>query len=181
LRSINLARINYGDLDTSGIDLDGSLLVERPWGCLKLGLAVTWINEYLSRDMNQALPLDRVGIANVTGTIPEWRIVSTIAWKLGNYGLSTTTTYTPSYQDADLLTGPLDRRLSSRALVDLQAWMDVKMDGNALLDGSTLTLGARNVFDEAPEFANAGVNLGYDFSQSELTRRFIYFRVNKRF
>jgi iron complex outermembrane receptor protein len=181
LRSINLTRMNYGDLETSGIDLDTSLLVERPWGCLKFDLAVTWIDEYLSRDMNQVLPLDRVGMANVAGTIPEWRIVGTLGWKFGDFGLSTTTTFTPSYQDADLERGALDRRLSSQALVDMQAWLDLKFEGNALLDGSTLTLGARNVFDEAPEFANAGVYLGYDFSQSDLTRRFLYFRVSKRF
>lgn len=181
VRSIDLTRINYGDLDTSGIDLDASLLVQGPWGCLNLGLAVTWIDEYLSRDMNQVLPLDRVGIANVAGTIPEWRIVGTVGWKLADFGLSTTTTFTPSYQDADPWTGPLDRRLSSRTLVDLQAWVDLKSEGNALLNGSRLTLGARNVFDRAPEFANAGASLGYDISQSELTGRFIYFRVSKHF
>jgi iron complex outermembrane receptor protein len=182
LRSITLRRINYGDLDTSGIDLNAGLLLENhPWGCLKVDLAVTWIDKYLSRDMNQTLPLDRVGIANVAGTIPEWRVVGTVGWKLGNLGLSTTTTYTPSYQDADPLLGPIDRRLSARAIVDLQAWMDLSMEGNSLLDGSTLTLGARNLFNDSPEFAVAGANLGYDFSQNELTRRFVYFRVSKRF
>lgn len=181
LRSINLKRMNYGDLDTSGIDLDASIKTERTWGCLKLDLAVTWINEYLSRDMNQALPLDRVGIANVGGTIPEWRIVGTLGWKFGEFGLSTTTTYTPSYQDADSLMGPLDRRLSSRALVDLQAWLELESGSNALLDGSTLTLGARNVFDEEPDFSKAGANVGYDYSQGELTGRFMYFRLSKRF
>lgn len=181
LRSINLTRINYGDLDTSGIDLDGSFLVERPWGCLKLDMAVTWIDEYLSRDMNQVLPPDRVGVANVAGTIPEWRVVGSVGWKLGDFGLSTTTTFTSSYQDADLERGPLDRRLSSRTVVDLQAWMDLHIEGNALLDESTLTFGARNVLDEEPEFANAGVYLGYDFSQGDLTGRFVYFRLSKRF
>ena len=181
-RSIKLSRINYGDLDTSGVDLDASLLLkERSWGCLKLDLAVTWIDEYHSRDMNQVLPVDRVGIANVAGTIPEWRVVGTVGWKLGDFGVSSTTTFTPSYQDADLLRGPLDRQLSSRVLVDLQAWMDLNMAGNALLDGSTLRLGARNLFDETPEFANAGANLGYDFSQADLTGRFVYFRITKRF
>jgi iron complex outermembrane receptor protein len=181
LRSINLSRMNYGDLDTSGIDLDASLKVERPWGCLKLDLAVTWVDEYLSRDMNQVLPLERVGIANPTGTIPEWRIVGTVGWKWGDFGLSTTTTFTPSYQDADLTTGPVDRRLSSRTLLDVQAWMELNMEGNALFDKSTLTLGARNVSNEAAEFATAGAYFGYDVSQSELTRRFIYFRISKRF
>lgn len=182
LQSINLTRINYGDLDTSGIDLDASLLLEdRPWGCLKLDLAVTWIDEYLSRDMNQVLPVDRVGIANVAGTIPEWRIVGTVGWKLHDFGVSTTTTYTPSYQDADFWRGPLDRRLGSQTLVDLQAWLDLNSEGSALLDGSTITVGARNLFDESPEFANAGANLGYDYSQSELTGRFMYLRISKRF
>lgn len=181
VRSIDLMRVNYGDLETSGIDLDGSFLMERDWGCLKLDLATTWVQEYISRDMNQVLPLDRVGIANVQGTIPEWRTVGTISWKLGDFGASTTTTFIPSYQDADLVVGPLDRRISSQTIVDLQAWMDLKLEGNALLDGSTVTLGARNLFDEGPDFANAGVSLGYDFSQSELTRRFVYFRVSKKF
>jgi iron complex outermembrane recepter protein len=181
LRSINLSRINYGDLETSGIDLDASLQLDRAWGCLKFDLAVTWIHEYRSRDMNQVLPLDRVGIANVQGTIPEWRTVGTVGWKFGDFGVSTTTTFIPSYQDADVTKGPLDRRISSQTLIDLQAWMDLDIGGNALLDGSTLTLGARNLFDKVPDFANAGVSLGYDFSQGELTRRFIYFRVAKRF
>lgn len=131
--------------------------------------------------MSQVLPLDRVGIANVAGTIPEWRMVGTVGVKLGDVGVSITTTFTPSYQDADVWTGPLDRRIDSQILVDLQAWMDLNMEGSVLLDGTTLTVGTRNVFDQAPEFANAGAALGYDFSQSDLTRRFIYFRLSRRF
>lgn len=181
LRSINLSRMNYGELDTSGIDLDMSFRVERPWGCFKLEWSVTWVDEYLSRDMNRVLPVDRVGIANVAGTIPEWRTVGTLSWKHGQFGASTTATYTPSYQDTDLALGPLDRRIGSQAIVDLQTWVDLKFEGNALLDGSTLTLGARNLFDKVPEFANVGVSFGYDFSQADLTRRFVYFRVSKRF
>jgi iron complex outermembrane receptor protein len=131
--------------------------------------------------MNQALPLDRVGIANVQGTIPEWRAVGTLTWKLRRFGASTTTTFVPSYQDADVWTGPLDRRIASQTVVDLQAWIDLDMAGAALLDGSTLTVGARNLFDRAPEFAHAGASFGYDISQSDLTGRFLYFRLRKRF
>lgn len=181
LRSIDLSRLNYGDLDTSGIDLDTSVQVERDWGCLRFDLAVTWIDEYRSRDMNQVLPSDRVGIANAQGTIPEWRAVSTLGWKLGDFGVSTTTTFIPSYQDADFIRGPLNRRISSQTLVDLQTWIDLDLGANALLDGATLTFGARNLFDKAPEFANVGLSLGYDFSQNELTRRFLYMRLSKRF
>jgi iron complex outermembrane recepter protein len=181
LRSVDITRVNYGKLETSGIDLDASFLMERMHGTFQLNLALTWIEKYLSRDMNQVLPLDRVGIANVQGTIPDWRAVGTVTWKLGGFGASTTATFTPSYQDADVATGVLDRNISSQTLVDLQAWMDLGLEGDSLFEGSRLTLGARNVFDRSPEFANAGGPLGYDFSQGELTQRFVYFRFNKRF
>lgn len=180
LRSLNLLRVNYGDLQTSGIDFDTSLLLAPgARSCVKLDLAVTWIDEYRSRDLNQILPADRVGIANLQGTIPEWRVVGSITWKLGNLGTSTTATFVPSYQDADLWTGPLDRRIGSQTLVDIQSWID--LGGLDLLEGSTLTLGARNVFDRQPDFANAGASAGYDMSQSTLTGRFVYLRLGKRF
>ena len=179
VRSIDLRRVNYGALDTSGIDFDTSFAVERPWGSLRFDLAATWVDEYLSRDMNQVLPLDRVGIANVQGTIPEWRVIGKATWKLGAFGVSNTTTFVPSYQDAHWWTGALDRRIGSQTLVDLQTWVEFRE--RALLDGLTLTLGARNLFDVKPEFALAGASLGYDFSLGDLTGRFTYLRLGRRF
>jgi iron complex outermembrane recepter protein len=181
LRSIDITRVNYGDLETSGIDFDGSVQVERHWGCLQLDLGVTWVDEYRTHDMNPGLPVERVGIANAQGTIPEWRAIGTLSWKLGAFGASTTATRTPSYRDSDLALGTLDRRIGSQTLVDVQLWTDLNLGGNALFEGSTIALGARNLFDESPEFSNSGASLGHDISQSELTRRFVYFRIGKRF
>ncbi|HEY0686246.1 MAG TPA: TonB-dependent receptor [Steroidobacter sp.] len=181
LRSIDLTRANFGELDTSGVDLEASFSVGSDFRGLQFKLSTTWVNDYSIRDMNQALPADRVGIANIQGTIPQWRVVGTMGGRLGAFGASTTATFTPSYQDADVWTGPLDRRIRSRVLVDLQAWMDLDILGTALLDDATVMLGARNVFDVAPEFANAGAAFGYDVSQNDLIGRFIYFRLSKRF
>lgn len=180
LRSMNLQLLNYGDLQTSGIDFETSLTIGPiSASCVKLDLAVTWIDEYRSRDLNQMLPVDRVGIANLQGTIPEWRVVGSVAWKFGDYGVSSTATFVPSYQDADFWTGPLGRRIGSQTLIDLQAW--IALGGIDLLEGSTLTLGARNLFDRQPAFANAGASAGYDMSQGTLTGRFLYVRLGKRF
>lgn len=181
LRSIDLTRTNYGDLDTSGVDIDMSLMKERDWGYFKASLAATWVDEYSSRDMNPVLPLDRVGIANLQGTIPEWRVIGTLSGKYRNFGASTTTSFTPPYQDADLVDGPLDRHIRSQVIVDFQTWAELRMQSAPLLNQATLILGVRNLFDRSPDFANAGTQLGYDVSQSDLTRRFIYFRINKRF
>jgi outer membrane receptor protein involved in Fe transport len=75
----------------------------------------------------------------------------------------------------------MDRRIGSQTLADFQTWADLDFEGSAFLDGSTITLGARNVFDTSPRFANAGGAYGHDISQSELTGRFIYVRIRKRF
>jgi iron complex outermembrane recepter protein len=182
LHSVEITRLNYGSLETSGIDLETSFLIDGKSGDLQLDLSLTWVEKYQSRDMNQVLPLDRVGIANVQGTIPEWRAVGSVAWKSDRFGASTTATFTPSYRDADLtMRGPLDRRISSQILLDLQAWIGLSLQGESLFDGSRFTLGARNVFDAAPEFANVGSILGYDYSQTELTGRFMYLRFSKQF
>lgn len=181
LRSLDLSLINYGDLQTSGVDLDASATVDGNYGSLHANLSATWVHEYRVRDMNQALPLDRVGIANMQGTIPKWRIVGSLAWESQSLGASTTATFTPSYQDADVWYGPLDRHIGSQTLVDLQAWVDLHIAGTPLLDGTRVTLGALNVCDVAPHFANAGASLGYDISQADLTGRFIYFRITTRF
>jgi iron complex outermembrane receptor protein len=140
------------------------------------------LDNYQTTALMGALPLDRVGIANSQGTIPQWRAVGSVAWKHGDLGVSTTTTFVPSYQDSDWWTGPLDRRIGSQVLVDVQTWLDLRAEGFMdFVDGSTLTLGARNVFDDRPEFANAGGSEGYDISQNDLIGRFIYFRISKRF
>jgi hypothetical protein len=117
----------------------------------------------------------------VQGTIPRWRSVGTLSSKLGDIGASITTTFTPSYRDADIVKGPLDRHIGAQTLVDVQVSLDLHSDSNPLLDRSTLVWGARNVFDQGPDFANAGAFLGYDISQSELTGRFVYMRIIKRF
>jgi iron complex outermembrane receptor protein len=178
MRLIDLTPVNYGDLETSGVDLGASLSIDRSWGRWNLNVETTWVDEYSSRDMNPALPRSRVGIANMQGTIPESRTIGTVGFEHGRYGVSTTATYVPAYRDSDLQ-GPLDRYISAQLLVDLQA--SVNLEGNDLIEGSTVTIGARNLFDREPDFANVGMSLGYDISQTELTRRFIYLRVGKRF
>lgn len=170
LRSIDLRRLNFGYLETSGIDLDASLQIRDSF---QLNLGLTWVREFLSRDLNPILPLQRVGIANIQGTIPAWRAVGSLAWRRMDFGASTTATLVASYHDADVWEGPLPRQIGSQFLLDVQAW--------AGLSGSIVTFGARNVLDRAPEFANAGASFGYDASQSELTRRIFYCRLSKRF
>lgn len=180
LVSLDLSRMNYGSLDTSGVDLEMSYLIERGLSCT---LAATWVDEYVSRELFSTFPEERVGIAHILGTVPKWRVVGTLTWKSHDFGASTTVRFTPPYQDAELAVGWLDRGLPSRTVVDLQSWLELgSMVGEgSFFAGSMLTLGLMNATNEAPDFARIGGAAGYDVSQADLTQRFAYLRFSKRF
>jgi iron complex outermembrane receptor protein len=176
LQTLDISLLNFGQLETSGIDLDLSYGV----GHLQAALSATWVDEYASRDL-APLSLDRVGIASLQGTVPEWRVVGSLTWQGRGWGVSTTATFTPTYRDADL-TGAMDRRLPSRTIVDLQTWLDLeKLFDPPLFYGLKLTAGTLNLFDEDVDFANVGQSLGFDITQADMKQRFAYLRITKSF
>ncbi|WP_161965712.1 TonB-dependent receptor plug domain-containing protein [Steroidobacter cummioxidans] len=181
LQSLDISLINYGRLDTSGVDLDLSYRVAGKLGQLQAALSATWVNDYAARDLTPLPTADRVGIANLLGTVPEWRLVGSLTWDGSGWGASTTTTFTPRYRDADL-TGVLNRHLPSRTIFDVQAWLALdRLFDPALFHSMKLTAGALNVFDEDVDFANVGLGLGFDISQADLRQRFAYLRITKSF
>lgn len=181
LQSVDISLLNYGRLKTSGIDLDLSYSAAGRLGRLEAKLSTTWVDEYASQDLAPIESSDRVGIANYLGTIPEWRLTGSLTWEGSGGGISTTATFTPSYQDSDL-TGPLNRRLPSRTILDIQAWLELGwLFDPAFCDGLKVTAGALNLMDEAVDFANAGLVFGFDVSQADLKQRFAYLRITKSF
>jgi iron complex outermembrane receptor protein len=181
LQSVDLSLLNYGRLETSGIDLDLSYGISGRLGHLQSALSATWVDEYFSQDLAPIQSSDRVGIANYLGTIPEWRLIGSLTWDRNSWGVSTTATFTPSYQDSDL-TGVLDRRLPSRTIIDMQVWLELdRLFDPGFFNGMRITAGASNLFDEDVDFANAGLTFGYDVSQADLRQRFTYLRLTKSF
>jgi iron complex outermembrane receptor protein len=181
LQSVDISLLNYGRLETSGVDLDLSYRVVGALGQLQTALSATWVDKYASHDLAQIASPDRVGIANYVGTIPEWRVVGSLTWEGSGWGVSTTATYTPSYQDSDIA-GPLDQRLPSRTVVDMQAWLELeRLFGPAGFHHLKVTAGALNFFDKDVDFANAGLMYGFDVSQADLKQRFTYLRITKSF
>lgn len=181
LQSLDTSLLNYGRLETSGIDFDLSCRVSGKLGSLQAALAATWVDDYVPDDLSPARGLDRVGIASLDGTIPEWRLVGSLTWQGRAWGASTTATFTPSYWDADL-TRPLNRRLPSRTVIDTQAWLEPgRLFDSGWLGGLKLTVGALNLLDEDVDFAKVGLGLGFDVSQADLRQRFAYLRITKAF
>ncbi len=181
LQSVDMTLLNNGRLETSGIDVDLSYRIVESVGHLQAALSATWVDKYASQGIAAIQSSDQVGIANYLGTIPEWRLIGSLTWEGNGWGVSTTATFTPSYQDSDQ-SGPLGRRLPSRTIMDMQAWLDLgRLFDPAAFDALKVTAGAINLLDEEVDFANAGARYGFDISQADLKQRFAYLRITKSF
>jgi outer membrane receptor protein involved in Fe transport len=180
---IDVSRMNFGRLRTSGIDLGLHYEKENSFGEFAANLVATWIGEYETVDVPATPAVDRVNLANdVAGTITKWRAVGGLDWDRGPLSTTMHVRYIPSYDDTrgGVRNG---RRVAAQTFVDLQAAVDLgKMDsGRAFLRGVQLTAGASNLFDQQPEFAEVGGPQGYDMSQGDLKGRFWYVRLGKTF
>ncbi|HEY0681676.1 MAG TPA: TonB-dependent receptor [Steroidobacter sp.] len=182
LLQLDVSRMNFGRLTTSGIDVEANYEIATRWGDFMPRLSATWVSEFNSVDEPLANAVNHVGVASLSGTIPRWRVVGGLSWTRNGVGVSTTFDWLPGYMDADAdgLTG---RRLPSRTLVDVQASLDMngRFGAGAMWDDLKLQVGVRNIFDELPPFSEIGFAYGYDSSQGDLTGRFGYLRFTKGF
>ncbi len=186
LLSIDSTLINFGRLETSGIDLDVTASFGGALGAFTPRLAATWVDRYQTSDLPGAPTVDRVGIANTQGTIPRWRATGSLLWQLRGVSLSTTLRYTSAYDDADVMSGGTlnGRRVASQTLADAQvgvAFGDLLSRGAGLFEGLTLRVGAENVFDERPALSEIGTVSAFDVSQADLRQRFVYVALSKEF
>ncbi|MGQ0835349.1 MAG: TonB-dependent receptor plug domain-containing protein [Gammaproteobacteria bacterium] len=185
LLEIDTTNINFGSLDTSGVDGEVSLPFDTAYGRVTASVAATWVEEYRVTDLPSTPVVDRVGLASTQGTIPEWKGVATLTWELRGFDLAATTRLLSSYDDVnsrDIATG---RRVGSLTLVDLSASVDVGESlagrGSSLLEGLVIRAGVTNLFDEAPKFSEVRFAEGFDPSQGNLVQRFGYVSVSKAF
>lgn len=182
LLQLDISRMNFGRLTTSGIDLEASYDLATSFGTFTPRVSATWVDEYVAVDIPGQAPIDRVGIAHTSGSIPRWRAVGSLGWQRGGLGLSTTLDWRPAYMDANA-SGLTGRKLPARTLVDLQGTLELDrlLPPGKLWEDLKLQLGVRNAFDEQPAFAEIGYAIGFDSSQGDLAGRFSYLKLSKGF
>lgn len=179
---IDASRLNFGKLETSGIDFTVAYTRQTRFGQLTPTLSATWVDEFRTRDLPGAQDVDRVGVADRLGTITDWRAVAGLTWSFGRIGLSTFARYVASYEDATPA-GRTGRIIPSQTLVDAQFSLDLGelLGAAAPWKDFELRLGATNVFDKEPPFAEVGGLSGYDLSQGDLKQRFMYVKLLSSF
>lgn len=181
--AIDTSRVNFGVLETSGIDAQISYAFDTALGRFAPSVSATWVDSYEASQAPGTPPVERVGVANVAGTIPEWRGVLGVTWNRRSLAASLNARYVHGYKDATLSGAALDRNIPSQTFVDAQASIDIgTLDaaGSKWLSGLKLSAGVWNLFDRAPHFSDMS-NFGYDLSQGDLRQRFMYVRLGKTF
>jgi len=175
LLSLDGSSINYGSLKTSGIDISASASFDLRTFRLTPNVAVTWVDRYVVADLPGTPAVDRVGVANSQGTVPEWIAVASLVASTSTFDLSATVRYVSSYDDVNTLGATTGRRVGSTAVVDVQSSMNLqRIFPNVGLGQANLRFGIRNLFNLQPPFATAGGAAGYDPTQGNLRGRFAY-------
>ncbi len=185
LVSVDISRVNFGRIDTRGADVSVNYGFESKSGEWRLSLAATWVDRYLSDELPGQAPTNRVGVANVFGTITRWTGNAGVNWTRGPWGADVIGRYVAAYDDAvGVAAAPTGRRMPGQTFVDVQLrWDSAGSSGttSAWWGGLRLTLGASNVLDVAPDYSEIGGTLGFDTSQGDLRQRFLYVDLSKRF
>jgi iron complex outermembrane recepter protein len=183
LQLIDIRRMNFGSVKTSGADANGSVTLNTSIGTFRPELSVTWVHEFTTSDLFAGSQVSRVGVANLQGTIPRWRAAAAVSWSHQAFGLSGTLRYVPSYADVDVLGVRNGRRVPAQTIVDAQLSVDLGrvIGEQSSWQGFEIRAGASNLFNVTPSFAEVIGPAGFDTTQADLKKRFAYLKVAKRF
>lgn len=184
LIGLDLRSVNVGQLSASGVDLSLSWAIESTLGAFTPSVSATWMQEFTTIDVPGTDATNRVALASIFGTIPKWHATARVKWARGAGSATAAVRFVSRYDDFNVLQNlATKRKIRSRALVDLQASFDLSSidDSWGLTRNLGLTVGVTDLFDDEPQFAEAGGYFGYDTSQGDLRQRFGYVRLGKRF
>jgi len=174
--------LNAGSLQTSGVDVELSQSIKTPWGRFTPTLNATWVESFVAADFPTTPFVERVSTAQYGTTIPRWRVVGSLGWSYGPVRASVAGRHVAPYNDADSAGVLNGRTVTPPTLWDLQASLDVGAfaPSSSVLKGTTVRLGAINLFDKMPVYSAVG-SWGYDTSTGDLRGRIVYLKATKAF
>ncbi len=125
---IDVTRMNFGTLRTSGVDVSAFATLDTRAGRFKPELSGTWVHDFTTSNLVEGLDVSRVGVANFQGTIPRWRAVASLSWSWRGFGATSAVRYVPSYDDVEFLGGRNGRKVAAQSIVDVQLSLDLGKD-----------------------------------------------------
>ncbi|MGQ3054497.1 MAG: TonB-dependent receptor plug domain-containing protein [Roseateles sp.] len=176
---------NLGELKTEGIDVDiRSALALGEWGRLGMGLAATYTLKYELQN-GKDLPFTDYAGKSLGGNppVPEWQHTLSFDWTMHSWNVALENVFTKGWQESASV---VETNLGVKAAYDVKdtsRWnLAVSYRGFKNL---RLTVGARNVFDQAPPFVASSSYgshaAGFAGSFADPRGRFVYGTVTYQF
>ena len=167
--SILLAEVNYGAVNTGGIDLEASYGWRTAAGHWTVGASATRTTEYQVALAPGAPAEDRLGRRSRDFWSPRWKGLLRAGLDQGAWSVGMTSRYLGSYRDA----GTSDRRLGNFWIHDLAGSLDLRRLGVAPFGwtkGARLSLGLVNAFNRQPQYVEQLPY--YDVTQADWRGRY---------
>lgn len=173
---VNTSYVNAASLKTDGLDVSAAYTWETNGaGNFRASFETTYIMNYDLVDP-QAGKIEGAGNRNFRNfgtSAPEWRFNAGLSWIIDRHNVNVFVRRIGGYHD-DQNDVPID----SHTTVDLQ--YNVQLPSYfGLNEGAYLSIGAINVFDNAPPLVRT--NGGFDSKVHDPRGRLVYARVTQRF
>jgi outer membrane receptor protein involved in Fe transport len=185
IRTVNSVFFNVGQTKVRGWDVGAEYRIptERA-GVFTWSAAVTYTDSYRETDVVGG-PLEELVGTAVDETSDdgylEWRGRSTFEWAFKGFTTLLGVTYTDGFQDYDGNGDPLT--VKDTWIWDAQVAYRFRDKFGPLLRDTTVSVGARNLFDKEPPFASGfgGNSNGYPGFIYNSEGRFLYVSVTRKF
>ena len=172
ITAIQQTNANLFKTDVSGVDADLRYAFDLPQGRVSLLANGTYYYRYVIQNANGTYTSQLDQGLDTVGFVSRFRYTATVLYDINDFNFSVTQNFQKKYHDfASDITG-VNREVSAYDTADAQ----VNWTG---LNHFKLTLGARNIFDKNPPYANYGASVnnfagGYDLSYGSPVGRFVY-------
>ena len=179
--SIDQTNANLFDIRTRGIDIDfKDRFAANESGRWTFGVNGTYFQKYDIQlpDGTYFSAVANNTLTGVTGVVPRWKSVTSLAWERGPLAASLAYNFQSAYLDNASTVSKAQRTVGTYETFDAQA-------SYAGLKDWQFTLGLRNILNRDPPYANTDAvgqfQSGYDATYGDPRGRFVYASATFKF
>ena len=165
ITSIQTGYVNFGELVSSGVDLDLAYRIHTGWGVLTPSLAITAVDKFEAALQPDTPLIDRLGRATSSDAwSPRWKGTASLAWQSGPWHASAAARYVGRYLDYQPPT--IAHYLGNFAIADASMSADLAAvfpSTKGVTRELSLAVSVINLFNRQPDYSNfLGGTYGYD-------------------
>ena len=180
LAGVNVDYINAAFVDTDGLDLNANFTyLTNSMGDFGVRLSAT---HFLSYEIPTASggTRDAVGFFNhdnFARSLPETKVNLSLDWSMGDHSAAAFANYVDSYQTTRTVPPGSSQKIVNWSTVDVQYAYSLGL----IASQAVVTVGVKNVFDEAPPIVYDAANLSYDPKHHDPRGRLYYVKASYQF